>query len=310
MSREVAALIRSNADAILAQWQELLEPDSPLVGELSTCFDAIVRIVGRRDCSKFRKAVARVLYSGPHAETEPSEILAGLLLFFDATWPATLAQTDKDQHEAILQDLWRTASLVSCTFVALAREHTDRQMDQHLRELEDISRRVRLRDVTDPLTGLHNHRQFQEVLAEEVERAGRYEVPLSLLLLDIDGFGRYNETHGHMAGDQLLQEVARIVARNCRRIDQPARFASDCFAVILPETSADDAAKLAERLRMEIESPHITGTSHERYAVTASIGISGLAAGDRSTTRKDLIDAAATALDQAKTAGGNSVASA
>ncbi|MFQ6097416.1 MAG: GGDEF domain-containing protein [Armatimonadota bacterium] len=308
MSREVAAVVKANAAEILEQWRDLLEPDSPLAEELSTCFDAIVRIIGRRDCSKFRKAVARVLYAGPHADIEPSEILSGLLLFFDATWPIAMANADAEQHEAILQDLWRTASLVSCTFVAMAREHTDRQMDQHLRELEDISRRVRLRDVTDPLTGLHNHRQFQELLAEEIERAGRYDVPLSLLLVDVDGFTRYNETHGHMAGDQLLQDVARIVTRNCRRIDQPARFASDCFAVILPETAPEDAVKLAERLRTQIESPHIVGASDERYSITASIGIAGLQAGDRAVGRKDLIDAALAALETAKAEGGNRIA--
>ena len=306
MARQLAALLRANSEAILAKWQQHIGPDSPFVDELPVCFDTLLRIVSRRDCEKFRDEVERILHAAPGRDAEPSELLSALLLFVDSAWPTVAAEKPIREAPERLQDLWKCASLVSCTFVALARQHTDRQMDEHLRQLEDMRRRIRMREITDPLTGMHNHRHIQELLEEECERAGRYDVPLSFLLLDVDRFAEYNDTYGHTDGDQLLLDIADLILRNCRRVDQPGRFGADAFAIILPETGVEDARRLAGRLLAQIDEADSLGPHCEAAkTVTVSCGLSGASA--TTAARKAIVDAVEQALSEAKEAGGNTV---
>jgi diguanylate cyclase (GGDEF)-like protein len=306
MARQLASLLRANSETILEQWQEHLGADSPFADELPVCFDTLLRIISRRDCEKFRDEVERILHAAPGRDAEPSELLAAILLFVDAAWPTVVAEKPVKEAPQRLQALWKCASLVSCTFVALARQHTDRQMDEHLRQLEDMRRRIRMREITDPLTGMHSHRHIQELLEEECERARRYDAPLSFLLLDVDGFTEYNNTYGHSDGDQLLLDIADLIFRDCRRVDQPARFAADTFAIILPETGVKDARRLAGRLLTEIDEADSLGPHCEAAkAVTVSCGLSGASAA--AAARKAMVDAALQALSEAKEAGGNTV---
>lgn len=101
----------------------------------------------------------------------------------------------------------------------------------------------------DPLTGLFNHREFHEKLAQEVARCRRYGLRLSLVMMDLDGFKRVNDTAGHRAGDRLLHEVGAEVARGSRASDLPFRIGGDEFALLLPETGPTDAELLAARVR-------------------------------------------------------------
>jgi diguanylate cyclase (GGDEF)-like protein len=131
-------------------------------------------------------------------------------------------------------------------------------------------------------------------------------VPLSVLVLDVDGFTEYNDTLGHTDGDQLLLDISDVIVRGCRRIDQPGRFGADSFAIILPETSVGDARKLAERLVSEIaEADDVGPHSDAAKDVTVSAGLSG-AAGE-AASRKPMVDAAVQALTEAQEAGGNTV---
>jgi len=102
---------------------------------------------------------------------------------------------------------------------------------------------------TDGLTGLLNHRAFQQRLDEERRRAIRHRRPLALAVFDLDGFKQVNDTHGHQAGDRVLQTVARTFVECKRAGDVPARVGGDEFAVIAPDADAQDALALAERLR-------------------------------------------------------------
>jgi diguanylate cyclase (GGDEF)-like protein/excisionase family DNA binding protein len=101
---------------------------------------------------------------------------------------------------------------------------------------------------TDPLTGLFNARHLNERLAEEVLRANRLGLPLSLLLIDIDHFKQFNDRYGHLAGDRALQEFARCLKRAVRRIDLTYRYGGDEFVVLLPQTPRQEAAKVATRI--------------------------------------------------------------
>lgn len=107
--------------------------------------------------------------------------------------------------------------------------------------------------ITDALTGLFNHRYFQEGLNLEIARAKRYNRALSLIMLDIDSFKEYNDTYGHLEGDRVLKEIARIIQENIRQIDIPSRYGGEEFMIILPEADSEEARIVAERIRKEVE---------------------------------------------------------
>lgn len=106
--------------------------------------------------------------------------------------------------------------------------------------------------VTDALTGLHNRRYFEKVLPQELERARRYGLSLSLLLIDADNFKKFNDTYGHPMGDRILATIGRSVRRILRSVDFAFRYGGEEFVVILPETAVDSACKVAERIRQRI----------------------------------------------------------
>ncbi len=153
---------------------------------------------------------------------------------------------------------------------------------------------------TDGLTGLLNHRAFQERLEEEVTRAARHGRPLALLMLDLDDFRAINNAHGHQAGDALLVAVATALRGGVRTEDVPARYGGDEFAVILPEAAPDEALAVAERVRAAV-----TGATMGWEGATIRTGASvGLAVIPRhARTREGLIQAADRAAYAAKDAG-------
>jgi diguanylate cyclase (GGDEF)-like protein len=152
---------------------------------------------------------------------------------------------------------------------------------------------------TDPLTGLLNRRALTERLHDEVARAARYQKPLSLLLLDLDGLKRFNDRAGHHAGDAALQALARSLRERSRSADLGARWGGDEFVVLAPETQAAEALELAERIRVSVASGSRTG-------VTASIGVATAEAGE--VTSAEALEAAAdAAVYEAKRQGGNRV---
>jgi diguanylate cyclase (GGDEF)-like protein len=105
----------------------------------------------------------------------------------------------------------------------------------------------------DPLTGLPNRREFDRVLARELERSSRYGEIFSLAFIDVDGFKALNDSQGHAAGDVLLRRAADTIQDACRASDVPGRLGGDEFAVLLPETNQFEAAALCERLRLQVE---------------------------------------------------------
>ncbi len=114
--------------------------------------------------------------------------------------------------------------------------------------------------ITDGLTGLYNHRYFYDRLAQEVARAQRYDLPLSLLMIDIDDFKAYNDRSGHRAGDALLRQLGVVLRSQTRQqIDLVARYGGEEFAVILPSTGVAGAARAGERLRDAINDGSLAG---------------------------------------------------
>jgi diguanylate cyclase (GGDEF)-like protein len=132
--------------------------------------------------------------------------------------------------------------------------------------------RVALSSLTDALTGLYNRRYLTRRLDEELARAQRYAQPVSCLFVDIDHFKRINDTYGHAAGDEVLREIAARLRCHLRTSDVPVRFGGEEFALLLPQTAAREAQRLAERIRVTVGAEPVA-TRAGRIPVTASIGV-------------------------------------
>ena len=177
-----------------------------------------------------------------------------------------------------------------------------------LREKEEALNKL---VITDGLTGLYNHRHFQQRLRDEYERAKRYNSKLSLIMIDIDNFKHYNDTHGHPAGDKVLLEVSRILLDNARHSDIVARYGGEEFAVLCHSSMADTIG-VAERFRTEIEDAVIPGQEKQPLLSGQNIGsltiCLGIAAYN-STMKEpsELVELADRKLYHAKKSGRNQV---
>jgi len=170
--------------------------------------------------------------------------------------------------------------------------------------------RIRLYDklqqlsIYDSLTKIYNRRCFMERFKEEFERAKKFNHDLSFLMIDIDHFKKINDNYGHLAGDAVLQEVARMIKANIRGIDLAARFGGEEFSVILPETDKAGAIMLAERINREVSRRMLT-VFDEKIPVSISVG---LASFPQNSIHPDvLMETADKALYKAKVSGRNRV---
>ncbi|HEX4947870.1 MAG TPA: diguanylate cyclase [Blastocatellia bacterium] len=201
--------------------------------------------------------------------------------------------TDRSNNQSFTaQDLeWLQ---VFAPFAAAALERID---------LREKAQRLQFQTITDPLTGLLNHRHFEERFSQEIERSKRYQFPLSFVMLDIDGFKSFNDTFGHQAGDEVLRETAQCIRRSLRNFDMAARYGGEEFAVVLPETDVTSAMITAERLRTAVE--HHFQREESRHPVTVSVGVSSL--GKTLQNRHQVLRAAEQAMYAAKNRGKNCV---
>ncbi len=145
--------------------------------------------------------------------------------------------------------------------------------------------------ITDDLTGLYNTRYFYTALEKEIERSQDLDRPFSIIIFDIDDFKKYNDTYGHLAGDQLLEELAELMIKKCRSTDIIARYGGEEFVIILPETEYDGAVLVAERLRKSVKKHSFKINKKEKKGkVTISLGIATYP--EDATNVKDLVNAA------------------
>lgn len=169
-----------------------------------------------------------------------------------------------------------------------------------LREQADRERRHAL---TDALTGLANSRAYYAVLERELERARRSARPLTVAYLDIDNFKSINDEGGHLEGDQLLRTCAATLASNLRAVDTAARLGGDEFALVLPETGAEGAALLLERVRLALLRDL---QAHERpWPVTVTVSIGAVTVLGNPPSAEDVVRAADEAMYRVKRSGKN-----
>lgn len=183
----------------------------------------------------------------------------------------------------IVQKPWEPAQLI------LQMKEAE-QLHLLLKEKE----RLELLSTTDGLTGLGNFRSLQEILPQEIERSARSSRPLSLIMIDVDGFKEKNDSSGHLEGDQVLKNIAHALKSGLRSFDQIFRYGGDEFCLVLQETSASVAVEIAERLRKKIAI---------ETQLTISLGVSSYP--EISTELEALLAQADTALYTAKSQGRN-----
>lgn len=159
--------------------------------------------------------------------------------------------------------------------------------------------------ITDGLTSLYNHRHFHEQLEVEVKRAQRYDLNLSLIMIDLDRFKKFNDSYGHLQGDTLLRKIAQILKNSLRETDFVARYGGEEFVVILPETNKEGASVAAERVRKTINEQTFGEVGAK---MTVSLGVASYP--DDACLRTDLIKKADEALYRAKREGRNRTCSA
>ena len=162
--------------------------------------------------------------------------------------------------------------------------------------------------VTDGLTGLFNRRHMQSALIEERQRAARYSRSLSVIMLDVDEFKKYNDTYGHPQGDVLLKMTSSLLKANVREVDIVGRYGGEEFIVVMPETSKEDAILTAERLRSAMAGTVFPGFADDSSAgvfKTISLGLATYP--EDSDDMQTLVSLADQALYRAKRGGRNQV---
>ena len=206
-------------------------------------------------------------------------IMARGVAVFDADGqPYRMAgsHTDVTERRRLHDELQQTLGLVRERNTQLEAQQAELKATQENLisvngQLAAINLELEMKAATDGLTGLKNHRVFQERGAEEFARSARYQTPLSLCLLDVDRFKQFNDTFGHPAGDTVLKQVAGVMAATVRGGDIVARYGGEEFAIILPQTGQAEALEVAERVRAAIQDATWTHCD-----VTVSVGVATL----------------------------------
>lgn len=180
------------------------------------------------------------------------------------------------------------------------------QLSSHIEEYHSFQLAQQLA-ITDGLTGLYNHRHFQEYLENEIRIINKKQGTIALLLLDVDYFKQINDRFGHLQGDQILLKIANIFKKAVRYKDFVARYGGEEFAVLISNTTLEEAAEVAERLRRNVEHEHFYSSEQQTpICVTISIGIAFLENPEQDQ-REKFINIADKALYKAKETGRNRV---
>ncbi|WP_280191559.1 sensor domain-containing diguanylate cyclase [Delftia sp. PS-11] len=213
---------------------------------------------------------------------------------------------------AVVLAVMAVMAIIGWRLTAAMRQRTraEQSLVQAREELIEANRRLETLAAQDPLTGLANRRRFDEVLQQEVLRAARDGSALSLLLIDLDYFKRYNDSYGHVQGDACLQAVGHVLQQMARRPgDLAARYGGEEMALILPGTTLEGALSQARRLLDDVQGLGAEHRASPFGQVTASVGAAVLDPATGTDAATQLVQAADRALYRAKEAGRNCVKS-
>ncbi len=216
-----------------------------------------------------------------------------LMVFNDVTEKKALEQELLEKNAEMERTLWDMAEVKD------ALEARAGELNRATEELKLLNERLNMLSITDGLTELFNHRHFQDRLAEEVERLNRIkDGHLSLLMIDIDDFKRFNDTYGHQCGDMALKHIAFLLKNTIRGIDILARYGGEEFAVILPNSTSRQASIVAQRICQTVRSTPFSHAQAKDAKVTVSIGVGTVNSGG--ADKSELVRRADIALYAAK----------
>ncbi len=208
--------------------------------------------------------------------------------------------TDRHHYEESLRSALDAAAAANAQLEAEIQmvNNQSLELESQKHELETANQRLHDLASRDGLTGLFNHRTFQERLRAAMDEGAVSNAPVALILLDVDYFKRYNDQYGHPAGDEVLRRVATVLASVCTKNQIVARYGGEEFAVILPSTPLGEALAVAEQIRLAVQSSSATAVG-----VTVSLGVA--VCGFNSSAAEQLIGEADTALYHSKHHGRN-----
>lgn len=318
-------LMRKGAIPPYPQYYELLYTyASGIIPELNARMNALLR-----DGSVAPSEIAKTLYEeflrGRDHESRLNEVteqISGQLhtvhSFVDQAmdeassysgWLEQAAdQLDTDLDKASLNTL-ATRLLRQTTQMQDANQRLEAQLKSsrdNIESLQEDLEAVQKEALTDPLTRISNRKAFDQGLARAIERSNVTDTPLCLIILDIDYFKKFNDTHGHQTGDQVLRLVASMLGANIEQKALAARYGGEEFALILPETGLEAARTLGERIRKAIQVKKLLkrSTNEQLGRITASFGVAELGPDDNAAS---LIERADQCLYLAKSNGRNRV---
>jgi diguanylate cyclase (GGDEF)-like protein len=244
----------------------------------------------------------------PLATVEPGECVGEMSIIDSCVPSAQVSATEQTQVLVIEQDiLWRMVSVsheIARNLLYIMSERV-RYSNLVIADSLEMQRKYQRFASTDTLTGLHNRGWLDDAFDREIKRSERDELPLALIMIDVDHFKNYNDEYGHLAGDQVLITVADAIRSPLRPNDLVARFGGEEFAVLLPETTVSNAEIIAERLRDHVATADPGMLDNRQLpAVTISLGIAGRQPG---YSLDMMIAAADVAMYHAKRNGRNRV---
>jgi diguanylate cyclase (GGDEF)-like protein len=197
--------------------------------------------------------------------------------------------------------------------INLSYEQMLKELRKAKAEAEKLAHRLKLaneelekRADLDGLTGIFNHRYFQEHLTVEFVRSSRYGSPLAIAIFDIDFFKRVNDEYGHISGDEVLREFAGLLKKNTRLSDFVARYGGEEFVIVLPETNLENAFLVAEKIRFKVEN-YLFNQQRDGLHITVSAGVSALDSNHKFATVNEMVESADKKLYRAKRGGRNQV---
>lgn len=204
-----------------------------------------------------------------------------------------------DSSSRIYREAW--AVLIMGLLMSLVTSGYLFSIQREIQKRKEAEEKLRAMARRDPLTDLLNRRTFFERLEEEFDREARYDRPLSLLMIDIDHFKSVNDEYGHPVGDTVLKQVSDLLEEQTRDPDVTGRYGGEEFAIILPETPAQEAIELADRIRDELRDRSFESGDGDTFHVTCSIGVAEKS--NLIDTPEQLLEQADDALYQAKNTG-------
>ncbi len=256
------------------------------------------------EAAQIRPTTTRLILT---AFTEAKEILeainrAEIYRYITKPWENTELMTTLRQ--ACERHALQTENERLLEELRLTNQNLENEVARRTEDLKLANERLNELALTDPLTRVANRRALFARFQEEIDRADRYQRPITVAMVDVDHFKVFNDMEGHLCGDEALKKIAAVLSSNLRKTDFLARYGGEEFLILMPETSVHHGLEITQRLKASVENTVFQGRNKQAY-LTVSLGLSGYPHNGK--TAKPLIESADQALYQAKEEGRNRI---